>query len=124
MNIVANWSYPTAVKLGRGRIKELADACKSLGMKKPLLVTDRGLAPMAITGHALDVLEEAGLGRAIFADVDPNPNEKNLEAGVKSFRDGGHDGVVACGGGSGLDLGKSVAILAGQTWPVWDIEGL
>ncbi len=59
MNIVANWSYPTAVKLGRGRIKELAEACKTLGIKKPLLVTDRGLANMAITAHALDVLEEA-----------------------------------------------------------------
>nr|CAD6602872.1 alcohol dehydrogenase [Rhizobium sp. Khangiran2] len=124
MNIVANWSYPTAVKLGRGRIKQLADACKSLGMKKPLLVTDRGLASMAITGHALDVLEEAGLGRAIFAYVDPNPNEKNLEAGVKAFRDGGHDGVVAFGGGSGLDLGKAVAFMVGQTRPVWDFEDI
>ncbi len=124
MNIVANWSYPTAFKLGRGRIKELADACKSLGMKKPLLVTDRGLASMAITGHALDVLEEAGLGRAIFSDVDPNPNERNLEAGVKAFRDGGHDGVVAFGGGSGLDLGKAVAFMVGQTRPVWDFEDI
>jgi len=123
-NITANWSYPTAVKLGRGRIKELADACKSLGMKKPLLVTDRGLASMAITKNALDILEDAGLGRAIFADVDPNPNEKNLEAGVKAFKDGGHDGVVAFGGGSGLDLGKCVAFMAGQTRPVWDFEDI
>ncbi len=122
MNIVANWSYPTPIKLGRGRIKELADACKTLGTKKPLLVTDRGLAGMAITGHALDILDEAGLGRAIFSDVDPNPNEINLEAGVKAFKDGGHDGVVAFGGGSGLDLGKAVAFMAGQTRPVWDFE--
>ncbi|PVE56761.1 iron-containing alcohol dehydrogenase [Rhizobium rhizogenes] len=122
MNIVANWSYPTPIKLGRGRIKELADACKTLGMRKPLLVTDRGLAGMAITGHALDILDEAGLGRAIFSDVDPNPNEINLEAGVKAFKDGGHDGVVAFGGGSGLDLGKAVAFMAGQTRPVWDFE--
>lgn len=64
-NITANWSYPTAFKLGRGRIKELADACKSLGIKKPLLVTDRGLASMAITQNALDILESAGLGRAL-----------------------------------------------------------
>ncbi|MDR9804838.1 iron-containing alcohol dehydrogenase [Rhizobium hidalgonense] len=123
-NITANWSYPTSVKLGRGRIKELADACKSLGIKKPLLVTDRGLASMAITMNALDILEDAGLGRAIFADVDPNPNEKNLEAGVKAFKDGGHDGVVAFGGGSGLDLGKCVAFMAGQTRPVWDFEDI
>lgn len=122
--ISANWSYPTAVKLGRGRIKELADACKSLGIKKPLLITDRGLASMAITQTALDILEEAGLGRAIFADVDPNPNEKNLDAGVKAFKDGGHDGVVAFGGGSGLDLGKCVAFMAGQARPVWDFEDI
>ena len=123
-SIKANWSYPTAVKLGNGRIAELADACKSLGMEKPLLITDRGLASMAITKTALGVLEASGLGRAIFADVDPNPNEKNLDAGVKAFKDGGHDGVVAFGGGSGLDLGKCVAFMAGQTRPVWDFEDI
>jgi alcohol dehydrogenase len=122
MSITANWSYPTLIKMGAGRISELADHCKSLGMKKPLLVTDRGLAPMAITQGALDILEAGGLGRAIFADVDPNPNEKNLEAGVKAYKDGGHDGVVAFGGGSGLDLGKCIAFMAGQTRPVWDFE--
>jgi alcohol dehydrogenase len=122
MSISANWSYPTAYKLGSGRIKELAEACKSLGMKKPLLVTDRGLASMAITTNALDILEAAGLGRAMFSEVDPNPNELNLEAGVKAYKDGGHDGVVAFGGGSGLDLGKAIAFMAGQTRPVWDFE--
>lgn len=122
MSITANWSYPTLIKMGAGRIKELADHCKSLGMKKPLLITDRGLSTMPITSQALDILEAGGLGRAIFADVDPNPNEKNLEAGVKAFKDGGHDGVVAFGGGSGLDLGKCVAFMAGQTRPVWDFE--
>ncbi|NRQ15474.1 iron-containing alcohol dehydrogenase [Ensifer sesbaniae] len=124
MTITANWSYPTAIKFGAGRIKELADHCKAVGMKKPLLITDRGLAPMAITQNALDILDAAGLGRAIFAEVDPNPNDVNLEAGVKAFKDGGHDGVVAFGGGSGLDLGKCVAFMAGQTRPVWDFEDI
>lgn len=124
MSITANWSYPTAIKMGAGRIKELADHCKAVGIKKPLLITDRGLAPMAITQNALDILDAAGLGRAIFADVDPNPNDINLEAGVKAFKDGGHDGVVAFGGGSGLDLGKCVAFMAGQTRPVWDFEDI
>lgn len=122
MPITANWSYPTAVKLGAGRIRELADHCKALGMKRPLLVTDRGLATMAITANALDILEAGGLGRAIFADVDTNPNERNLDDGVRAFKAGGHDGVVAFGGGSGLDLGKCVAFMAGQTRPVWDFE--
>ena len=124
MSITANWSYPTAIKMGAGRIRELADHCKALGMKKPILITDRGLASMPITQNALDVLEAGGLGRAIFADVDPNPNERNLDAGVRAFKDGGHDGVVAFGGGSGLDLGKCVAFMAGQTRPVWDFEDI
>ncbi len=122
MAITANWSYPTAVKLGAGRIRELAEHCKALGMKRPLLVTDRGLASLPITHNALDILDSGGLGRAIFAEVDPNPNDRNLEAGVRAFKDGGHDGVVAFGGGSGLDLGKCVAFMAGQTRPVWDFE--
>lgn len=124
MSISANWSYPTAVKFGAGRVSELADHCKAVGMRRPLLVTDRGLAPLLITQNALDVLDAAGLGRAVFANVDSNPSEKNLNAGVKAFKDGGHDGVVAFGGGSGLDLGKAVAFMAGQMRPVWDFEDI
>jgi 4-hydroxybutyrate dehydrogenase len=124
MTLTANWSYPTAIRFGAGRISEIADACKAAGMSKPLLVTDRGLAEMEITTRTLDLLEAAGLGRALFTDVDPNPNEKNAAAGVKAYNDGGHDGVVAFGGGSGLDLGKLVAFLAGQTRPLWDFEDI
>ncbi len=124
MSLTANWSYPTSVRFGAGRIAEIADACAAAGIKKPLLVTDRGLAGMDITTRTLDLLEAAGLGRAIFADVDPNPNEKNAAAGVQAFKEGGHDGVVAFGGGSGLDLGKLVAFLAGQTRPLWDFEDI
>lgn len=124
MSISANWSYPTAIRFGAGRIAELPEACAQAGIKKPLLVTDRGLAKVEITQKALDILDAAGLGRAIFADVDPNPDETNLENGIKVFRDGGHDGVIAFGGGSGLDLGKMVAFMCGQTRPVWDFEDI
>ncbi|MDZ5700033.1 iron-containing alcohol dehydrogenase [Chelativorans sp. M5D2P16] len=124
MSLTANWSYPTSVRFGAGRISELAEACKVAGMTRPLLVTDRGLAPLPITTKALDLLDTAGLGRAIFAEVDPNPNEKNLAAGIEAFKEGGHDGVVAFGGGSGLDLGKLVAFMAGQTLPVWEFEDI
>lgn len=124
MSLSTNWSYPTAIRFGAGRIAEIADACAAAGMKKPLLITDRGLAGMEITARTLDLLEQGGLGRAVFADVDPNPNEKNAEAGVRAFKDGGYDGVVAFGGGSGLDLGKLVAFLAGQTRPLWDFEDI
>ncbi|MFY0621486.1 MAG: iron-containing alcohol dehydrogenase [Pelagimonas sp.] len=124
MTLTANWSYPTAIKFGAGRIKELPEACAQAGIKRPLLVTDKGLANMEITQNTLDVLEAAGLGRALFADVDPNPNEANLNAGVAAFKAGDHDGVIAFGGGSGLDLGKMVAFMAGQTRPVWDFEDI
>ena len=73
MNLTGNWSYPTIIKFGAGRINELADACAATGMKRPLLVTDRGLANMAITQNALDSMDAAGLGRAMFSDVDANP---------------------------------------------------
>ncbi len=122
MTLTGNWSYPTAIRFGAGRISELAEACTQSGIMRPLLVTDRGLAGLPITAAALDVLEAAGLGRAMFADVDPNPNEINLAAGLEVYRAGGHDGVIAFGGGSGLDLGKMVAFMAGQTRPVWDFE--
>lgn len=122
MDLTANWSYPTAIRFGAGRIRELAEACAAAGIRRPLLVTDRGLAGLPITAAALDILAAAGLGRAVFADVDPNPNEKNLEAGIAAFKAGGHDGVVAFGGGSGLDLGKLIAFMADQTRPVWDFE--
>jgi 4-hydroxybutyrate dehydrogenase len=124
MSITANWSYPTAIRFGAGRISEVANACVTAGIKKPLLITDRGLAGMEITTRTLDLLDAGGLGRAMFSDVDPNPNEKNADAGVKAYREGGHDGVVAFGGGSGLDLGKLVAFLAGQTRPLWDFEDI
>ena len=124
MSPTANWSYPTAIRFGAGRIKEIADACAAAGIARPLLVTDRGLAGLPITTGTLDLLEQAGLGRAIFSDVDPNPNEKNLAAGVAAFKAGGHDGVIAFGGGSGLDLAKMVAFMAGQTRPVWDFEDI
>jgi alcohol dehydrogenase class IV len=124
MTLKANWSYPTNVRFGAGRIAELPEACLEAGITRPLLVTDRGLADLPVTQQTLEIMEAAGLGRALFADVDPNPNEKNLSAGVEAFNAGGHDGVIAFGGGSGLDLGKIVAFMAGQSRPVWDFEDI
>ena len=120
--LVANWNYPTAVRFGAGRIDELADACRASGIARPLLVTDAGLAKLDITGRALGILQEGGLRPGIFSDVKPNPVESNLTAGIDAFRAGGHDGIVAFGGGSGLDLGKLVAFMARQSRPVWDFE--
>ena len=124
MTLSGNWSYPTAVRFGAGRISELGEACSAAGISRPLLVTDWGLAGLSITDRAREIMATAGLGDALFAEVDPNPNETNLAAGVAAYQAGGHDGVIAFGGGSGLDLGKMVAFMAGQTRPVWDFEDI
>ncbi len=124
MALTGNWSYPTSMRFGAGRISEIGEACRAAGMTKPLLVTDRGLKSMEITSRTLDLLEAAGLGRAVFAEVDPNPSDANVEEGLKFYRDGGFDGVIAFGGGSGLDLAKTLAFMAGQTRPVWDFEDI
>ena len=119
-----NWSYPTAIKFGVGRIAELAEHCKAAGIARPLLVTDKALASLPITASALDGLEAAGLGRAVFSDVDPNPNEGNMAAGIAVYKAGSHDGVICFGGGSALDLGKMIALMAHQRadLSVWDLE--
>ena len=124
MTLNANWSYPTAIRFGAGRISEIVDACNIAGIRKPLLVTDRGLAGKHITSITLDWLELAGFGRPIFAKVDPNPNEHNVKEGLRAYYEGGYDGVIAFGGGSGLDLGKTIAFMAGQTRSLWDFEDI
>lgn len=124
MSLTGNWSYPTAIRFGAGRIEELPDACVQAGIARPLLVTDRGLASLPITRRTIDILESAGLVTGLFTEVDPNPNEINLHAGVEVFREGGHDGVIAFGGGSGIDLGKMIAFMWGQTLPIWDFEDI
>ena len=120
--LTANWSYPTAIRFGAGRISEIAEACQAARITKPLLVTDRGLAQMQITAQTLEILEAAGLGRAVFSQVDPNPSDGNVAEGLRVLREGGFDGVIAFGGGSGLDLGKTLAFMSGQSRSVWDFE--
>lgn len=127
MEYFGNWSYPTQIKFGNGRIKELAETCLANGIKRPLLVTDKGLASLPITLNAMEILAAGGVKAALFSEVDPNPNEKNMQDGVAAFKAGDHDGVIAFGGGSGLDLGKMVALMAGQELKaplnsVWDLE--
>ncbi len=123
-SLTANWSYPTTIRFGAGRIAEIADACSTAGISRPLLVTDRGLADLPITQRTRALMVAGGLGDAVFADVDPNPNDINLASGVDAYLAGSHDGVIAFGGGSGLDLGKMVAFMAGQTRSVWDFEDI
>jgi len=120
--LTAKWNFPTTVLFGPGRIKELPAVLKAAGIEHPLFVTDPGLAKLPVVASTLEILDEAGVKYAVFSDVKPNPVESNLNAGVSVFNDGKHDGVIAFGGGSALDLGKLIAFQAGQTRPVWDFE--
>jgi alcohol dehydrogenase class IV len=121
-SLCADWSYPTRVRFGPGRIVELPDACRALGIARPLLVTDPALAQHVIGHRVLEIARAAGLAVDLFADVQPNPTAANVAAGVEAFRAGRHDGVIALGGGSGLDAGKAVAFMVGQTRSLWDFE--
>ena len=121
-----NWTYPTAIKFGVGRINELAEHCTAAGIRKPLFVTDKALAGLPIAAEAMAVLEKAGLNPVMFSKVDPNPNEKNMADGIAVFKAGDHDGVICFGGGSALDLGKMIALMAHQRadLSVWDLEDI
>jgi alcohol dehydrogenase len=117
-----NLNYPTAIKFGAGRVRELADHCRANGIARPLFVTDPGLAAMPMVRAIVDDVKRAGLAIAIFSDVRPNPVETNVVEGVRAYKAGNHDGVVAFGGGSGLDVGKMVALMHGQHLSVFELE--
>lgn len=120
--LTGNWNFPTPIKFGAGRVSELADCCRELGMKRPLLVTDPGLAALPMVADAIKANAEAGLPTGLFSDVKPNPVGKNVVDGVAAYREGNHDGVIAWGGGSGVDAAKAVALMVGQDRPIWDFE--
>ena len=117
-----NWGFPTNIRFGVGRIAELPEACREAGVERPLVVTDKGLAQLPMIRDAVTMLGDAGLGAALFSDVQGNPVEANVDAGLAAYREGGHDGVVAFGGGSAMDVGKCIALMVGQTRPIWDFE--
>ena len=120
--LTGNWNYPTPIRFGPGRIRELAQTCREFGIGRPLLVTDPGLAAMAMVSDAAQACRDAGLACEVFSDVKANPVEANVAEGVRAFRDGGHDGVIGFGGGSALDAAKAAALMSGQSRPIWDFE--
>ena len=119
---IGNWSFPAPIRFGAGRISELPRACLELGIRRPLLVTDPGLAALPMVGDAAASCTQAGLACAVFSDVRANPVEANVHDGVAALREGGHDGVIAFGGGSALDTGKAIGFMVAQSRPIWDFE--
>jgi alcohol dehydrogenase class IV len=113
----ANWNYPTAIRFGSGRVAELAQACRDAGMKRPLLVTDPILADMPMVRDSV-----AAAGAGLFSAIHPNPLGSDIETGLAAYASGNHDGVIAFGGGSALDVGKVIAFMSGQARPLWDFE--
>jgi alcohol dehydrogenase len=124
IELKGNWNYPTAIRFGAGRIAELPQACAAARIARPLIVTDPGLARLDVFARVRGICRDAGLGDAVFSDVKPNPVARNVEDGLAMLRAGGHDGVIAVGGGSALDCGKVIAFMARQTRPMWDFEDI
>ncbi len=120
----ANWNYPTSIRVGAERLSELGEVCCDLGIRIPLLVTDPGLAALPMVAQATEACSSAGISCTVFSDVRPNPTGSNIDDGVKAFNQGGHDGVIALGGGSALDAAKAIALMARQDVSIslWDLE--
>ena len=119
-----NWNYPTTMWVGENRIKDIAEACKNLSISKPLLVTDKGLAKTDIVKNTLSILKTNNLTAQLYSNVVGNPTGNNVVEGVESYKKNNCDGVIAFGGGSGLDVGKAIAFMSGQTLPIWDFEDI
>jgi alcohol dehydrogenase class IV len=114
-----DWLFPTEIRFGAGRLVELSKACRRLGLQRPLIVTDRGLAGMPIGRLVREAASVGGLAPEVFAEIGENPDSRQIEAGVAAFRAHEADGVIALGGGSGLDAGKAIALLAACRGSLW-----
>jgi alcohol dehydrogenase class IV len=117
-----NWNYPTTMWVGENRINDIAEACKNLGITKPLFVTDNGLAETDIVKNTLKILKDNQISVELYFNVVGNPTGTNVTEGANYFNENSCDGVIAFGGGSGLDVGKAIAFMSGQTLPLWDFE--
>ena len=118
----SNWNYPTTVWVGENRVNDLVNACLILKIKKPLFVTDNNLVKLPFIKKIISVTKKKINNLNIFSNFTGNPTGKNVEDGVKEFKNYSCDGVVAVGGGSALDVGKAIAFMSGQTRPIWDFE--
>ena len=119
-----NWNYPTSMWVGEDRIKDLPEACKNLKILSPLFVTDKDLINLEMTKTIISEIKKKISNLAIFSNFSGNPIGENVEEGVLEFKKNKCDGVIAFGGGSGLDVGKAIAFMSAQSRPIWDFEDI
>ena len=122
--LVGNWNYPTHVRFGPGEIEKIDIACAELQITRPLLVTDNMLVSLSFVQNTIKHLSSKNLSTGVFSDVKSNPTGENIRSGIEIYRQGNHDGVIAFGGGSSLDAGKAIALMSGQTLPLWEFEDI
>ncbi len=119
-----NWNYPTTIWLGKDRVNDIELACAQLKIKNPLFVTDKDLSNLEIVKNLINKINNKFNNLSIFTNFSGNPIGENVDEGVSVFKQNKCDGVIAFGGGSGLDVGKAIAFMSGQTRPIWDFEDI
>ena len=117
-----DWSFPVPIAYGPGRLREMGEHAAKLGLTKPLIVTDQGSAGLPFIDVLRQALLSAGIGSEVFADVAPNPRDSDIALARKAYLEGGHDSVIAIGGGSGMDAGKATALTAHNECDVWQFD--
>ena len=117
-----NWSFPTSIRYGPGRVKELFEICSQNGIKRPLIITDNGSKDLGFIKNIYDNLQNKNLDIKIFSNISPNPKDEEIILGKSVYLNGNHDGIIAIGGGSGMDGGKAVSLIANNEYGIWDFE--
>jgi alcohol dehydrogenase class IV len=118
----ADWTFPIPIRYGPGRLSEIGSACKQLNITNPLIVTDRGSRDLPFIDLVSSICHSNGIQRAVFSDVSPNPTDQEIARGEAVFNSGGHDGVIAIGGGSGMDAGKAISLVGQNDADLWDFD--
>ena len=124
MNYLLNqdWTFPTSIRYGPERIKELIEICNQKGIKRPMIVTDKGSKDLNFINDILSDLKKNNLDPKIFANISPNPKDVEIILGKSEFLNGNHDAIIAIGGGSGMDGGKAISLIANNDYDIWDFE--
>ena len=117
-----DWSFPVPIAYGPGRIAEIGDHCVRLGIRAPLVVTDHGSRNLPFIGQLMTRLATTGMAAGLFSEISPNPRDTDIAGGKAAFVEGGHDAVIAIGGGSAMDGGKAICLTARNEIDLWDFE--